>query len=399
MAKEPKEKQEELLKAALQYQKRGWSIFPLQPGTKEPSVKRWTPYQKKIADEQTIRKWYEESPLSNIALVTGKVSEVIVLDVDNEVGEQYVGRNGIPLTLSVKTKRGRHLYFQYPRLKVRSIVRKDLGFQIQCDRRYVLLPPSIHPNGIKYQWLGSPTQEIAKAPTWLLELIKQKKEKPSTRKPKKPLGKSKIAPDMKPCIDHLLAASTEIRKKDNAFIAACELFSFGKSEAQIDAILRKLEVNEEKVGRIIESVRKGIYTYKCEHLEKEGLCLFKDKKNDCLWYKKRLEEQKKKHKGTEEDFFIYGWDKKLKRTDRDLYLALKTVESRKGYGPGSRLFISQEYLCEISRVTRCTIRSKLEVLRGYGLIKYIPGKKRVRGSKVKATEVWRVIPIPKPSNG
>ncbi|MQY58312.1 MAG: hypothetical protein GH144_01700 [Clostridia bacterium] len=38
------------------------------------------------------------------------------------------------------------------------------------------------------------------------------------------------------------------------------------------------------------------------------------------------------------------------------------------------------------------------MLKKIGLIKYIPGKRRVKGSKVKASEVIRIIPIPKPPN-
>ncbi len=58
--------------------------------------------------------------------------------------------------------------------------------------------------------------------------------------------------------------------------------------------------------------------------------------------------------------------------------------------------MSWDELSEESRISRDTIGKKLRVLRRIGLIKYRPGEERVKGSKGRATQVARIIPIPRP---
>ncbi|GAI63041.1 unnamed protein product, partial [marine sediment metagenome] len=53
---------------------------------------------------------------------------------------------------------------------------KKKGLDLRGDGGYVLLPPSKHPSGIRYEWILSPEEELADPPGWLLSLITKKKE-------------------------------------------------------------------------------------------------------------------------------------------------------------------------------------------------------------------------------
>lgn len=165
-----------LSEAALSYQKRGWSIFPIKG--KQPLV-QWKPYQSKPASIEQIKKWWKTYPYASIGLVTGKISNLIVLDVDGEEGAKYIKDNGIPPTPCVKTSRGSHYYFKYPGFTVQNFAKKK-GLDLRGDGGYVVLPPSKHPSGINYEWTIPPEQEEpAKSPGWVLKLITEKeKSKP-----------------------------------------------------------------------------------------------------------------------------------------------------------------------------------------------------------------------------
>ena len=61
-----------ILKAALEYHLRGWSIIPIKAGTKKPAVK-WEQYQKERPDENQLQEWFA-SGKNNIAVIVGEVS-------------------------------------------------------------------------------------------------------------------------------------------------------------------------------------------------------------------------------------------------------------------------------------------------------------------------------------
>ncbi|MBA7622820.1 hypothetical protein ES703_30207 [subsurface metagenome] len=52
---------------------------------------------------------------------------------------------------------------------------KRKGLDLRGDGGYVILPPSKHPSGIRYEWILTPKEEeLADPPGWLLELITKK---------------------------------------------------------------------------------------------------------------------------------------------------------------------------------------------------------------------------------
>ncbi|GAI02155.1 unnamed protein product, partial [marine sediment metagenome] len=176
----------ELLEAALTYQKRGWSVFPVNSQTKRPLIE-WKPYQERIASPEQIKKWWTQYPYAGIGLVTGKISNDIVLDIDGPEGKKYIKGKDIAPTPCVKTKRGEHYHFKHPGFTIQNFAKKK-GLDLRGDGGYVVLPPSKHPSGSKYEWILSPEEEeLADPPGWLLELITKKE--PGEKLPETELSK------------------------------------------------------------------------------------------------------------------------------------------------------------------------------------------------------------------
>jgi len=208
-------------------------------------------------------------------------------------------------------------------------------------------------------------------------------------------SKTRLPETVKPCLMSLIAKREKL-EGDQAFILACELQRVGKQPKRIEGILDSLHVRESKVRSIVRSLKRTDYKYNCPALEDRGLCLYQDHK-DCWWWRRRPDKNKKDWE--EKDFYRYGWQKRLRLTEERLYTTLRAIEIKRGWPAGSRLFVTWDELYEESRISRDTIGEKLKVLKDIGLIKYRPGEERVKGSKARATEVTRIIPIPRPSNG
>lgn len=163
--------------AAQTYIERGWWIFPLHTivndgkcscGTecgrdagKHPRLARGL--KKAAQDAAKIEEWFgPDAPPSNIAIVTGEISSITVLDVDVGPGKfgaeswaEAIKDHGEPDTLIAQTgSGGMHLIFQYnSALKTASNV---LGKGIDCrnDGGYIVAPPSRHLSGQAYTWLN-----------------------------------------------------------------------------------------------------------------------------------------------------------------------------------------------------------------------------------------------------
>lgn len=166
-----------MLEQALEYLRRGWSVFPLMPKDKRPPKGfEWKPYQSTRPTEEQIRAWWTKWPQANIALACGALSGVIALDVDGEAGRASVAGKHLPLTPISETGRedgGHHYLFKHPGGFCHNFAHKVPGLDFRGDGGYIVLPPSIHPTGTSYAWNISPDDtELADAPKWLLELLK-----------------------------------------------------------------------------------------------------------------------------------------------------------------------------------------------------------------------------------
>lgn len=157
------------LEHALSYRKRGWSIIPIQKGSKLPAIKSWTKYQTELPTEAEIRSWFMVWEDAGIALICGKVSGVIAVDIDSGKGEVDTKGLEMPPTLAQKTGTGgSHLLYVWRPGLVGAKVGIRKGLDIRSDNSYIILAPSIHPNGNAYEWIDE-DESIADAPSWLEE--------------------------------------------------------------------------------------------------------------------------------------------------------------------------------------------------------------------------------------
>lgn len=153
----------------------GWSVFPV-GDNKKPLISSWVEYQERFPTDEEIRSWFSNTNTKGIAVVTGHLSGLVVLDIDIAKGANTEGMY-LPPTQTVKTGGGGwHHYYKYP---VGKNIRNSAGkvrehIDIRGEGGYVVAPQSLHPSGDYYEWcdaLSPDDVEIAEIPEWLLEKI------------------------------------------------------------------------------------------------------------------------------------------------------------------------------------------------------------------------------------
>jgi hypothetical protein len=147
-------KQTAQFEAALEYHDRGLSIIPVQRN-KKPYIP-WEEYQTKRADTDTIKRWFRTYPDAGVAIVTGPISGVDVVDVDStEAEDRLVSELGDQLTYLAlpiaKTPRGKHLYFKATGEGNKTGILEGVDYRGKGG--YVVAPPSHGSNGKGYSWL------------------------------------------------------------------------------------------------------------------------------------------------------------------------------------------------------------------------------------------------------
>jgi hypothetical protein len=140
-----------LLDYATAYARRGWSIIPV--AGKKP-VGLWTPFQTRPADTKTLSRLFARKGITGLAVVLGSASGgLAVRDFDDSAAyHAWAAQNPADAARSptVKTARGFHLY---GRLDEEEYVHVSDG-ELRADHgHYVVLPPSVHPDGSVYSWL------------------------------------------------------------------------------------------------------------------------------------------------------------------------------------------------------------------------------------------------------
>ena len=176
--------------AAIAYATRGFAVFPCVPRGKVPATRHGC--RDATKDLAQITAWWCENPSYNVAVATGPVSKVFVLDIDGIDAEASLrkleGQHGaLPETIESITPRGRHIFFRCENGAIRNSAGAIApGLDIRGDGGYVVLPPSIHPSGRSYVWSVDSGNHFAEAPAWLTATLGGSSNGSCRRPPKSP---------------------------------------------------------------------------------------------------------------------------------------------------------------------------------------------------------------------
>jgi hypothetical protein len=173
---------------ALALHEKGWAPFPLcrpidkvrchhrdaclKPG-KLPLV-RWKQFQRERPSLVQVREWRDTWPDANVAVIAGRASGLVVIDVDGmDALKQLEQRGTLPPTLLAHSGRvgGRHYYFRLPSVELRTRTGLLPNVDVLAEGGYVVVPPSLHSNGTEYRWVTDSPESLADLPEWLLALI------------------------------------------------------------------------------------------------------------------------------------------------------------------------------------------------------------------------------------
>jgi hypothetical protein len=139
----------ELHQAARAYCLLGWSIVPAAAEGKR-SLVAWRRWQTMAADLELVDRWWQHYPRANVAVITGRLSGVVVIDLDvrhgaeRSLGELEQQAGDLPWRAVVETpSHGWHVYLRHPGFAVPNSGSKlGAGVDVRGDRGLALLPPS-----------------------------------------------------------------------------------------------------------------------------------------------------------------------------------------------------------------------------------------------------------------
>ena len=181
-----------VLDAARSYMELGWTAFPIRPiradgkcecgGTdcagKHPVTSGWPNTIASVTAVEAL--WARRHGQRGIGLACGPRVGIWGLDVDprhggtGSVRDLQAKHGPLPRTIVAHTGGGGwHLLFKWANGVGNSAGKIGDGIDVRGHGGYLVLPPSQHVTGLRYQWVFGPdTTELAEAPDWLLELAR-----------------------------------------------------------------------------------------------------------------------------------------------------------------------------------------------------------------------------------
>lgn len=167
-----------LTDAALWYANAGWPIFPLRPAGKTPLTAHG--FKDATTDLPVIRSWWQATPQANIGVATGVKFDVI--DVDGPEGfasladiwhatcppdccatttcqpdrTRILGHD--VLAVAYTGGGGRHILI--PPTGQTNGAKLVAGIDYRGAGGYIVLPPSRHESGRRYDWLDAPDTRL-----------------------------------------------------------------------------------------------------------------------------------------------------------------------------------------------------------------------------------------------
>jgi len=226
-----------MLETALAYRNvLGWSVIPQVSATKKAVVK-WKPYQTRLATLQEVKsaRWWGGHQKHGIALITGPLSRVLVIDVDGSEAEVVLRQRlgGDPVAPKVLSGSGDphryHYYFLHPPFATKA---KATPWHPKLEFRgangLVVVPPSLHNSGNTYRWArGQSIWELPlpPLPETILAALQPLDPPPEVQPPNYPPTSGTFSAATRAFLDGKLAEGPGWNSA--LFAAACELSARG----------------------------------------------------------------------------------------------------------------------------------------------------------------------------
>ena len=170
----------QFLDAAIEYASKGLAVFPVKAKGKNPLTNNGVKDATTNFDQ--IERWWKKYPSANIGIACGEVSGgLLVVDLDEKENgisgadslNQWERENGhLPDSWrSLTGSGGVHIFYKLNGSTKNRVNLLD-GVDIRSDGGYIVAPPSIHPNGHRYEWEYGPDDlEIAEADETVKSLL------------------------------------------------------------------------------------------------------------------------------------------------------------------------------------------------------------------------------------
>jgi len=232
------------LVAALEYlHKYQFSVIPVN-SDKKPLIK-WEEYQKRLASEVEVRKWWQTFPNANVGIVTGGVSKLCVFDTDDESADRFFNEllpDQTACPVVVTPRGGKHYYFRCPDDKIsnKAMIRSE-HLDFRGNGGYVVAAPSVNGNGRAYRFLPEchiKNVPIPALPADLLSLFN---------------NNVLVVSDARACGDSMGTPWGDMGKKDT-------LFARGRRDADLFSVanaLTKGGMKDESILQVLENIAKS----------------------------------------------------------------------------------------------------------------------------------------------
>ena len=230
-------------------------IFPVFPRKKEPLIKGG--FHKATTDPKQIREWWKHYPDANLGLC---MPGVVILDVDchsedcdgaKTLRELEREHGELPETwIDLTPTGGAHYFFKCDDTRLTVGTNIASGIDYRGSGGYVLIPPSVHPNGGVYEWDAghNPSDTpLADLPDWLRDLMLKTNRSDAPA----PVVSKELPPKIQ-----------EGDRNDELFRTACSLRAKGLTADEIMAAMQKINercvppLSEAELKTIVESASK-----------------------------------------------------------------------------------------------------------------------------------------------
>ena len=167
---------------------RGWPVFPLAPGSKQPlSAMAPNGFHSASTDPEQIRRWWTARPDAGVGLAL-KDSGLVCVDVDPRNGgletlERLEAQHGPMQSDVMAYTPGGGMHFLFSAQLVGNLPGTlGAGIDLKADG-YICVEPTIHPNGKAYAWEASsdPMEGCmpSSLPGWIRDLVRAPLQAPA----------------------------------------------------------------------------------------------------------------------------------------------------------------------------------------------------------------------------